>query len=420
MNQPVLNQSLRASTRPLGQNSNLKNYQNWLFVKKGLYFKTTQELWDWSSTDPEDFWESIWQFCNIKTHTPYRHVLIQNERSFANGEWFVGATFNYTEHVFRNKTIARSALMCYSESKLIQEVSWQDLETQVAALVAYFHKIGIGIGHRVLGVLPDIPALVVAFLATNAVGAVWANINPQLSDTQLIAQAKQIAPRLMITADGYTQNGKIFDRLFTVKELMTKVPKLENTILVPNTSPAASLKGCMSWQYALQTPAKGIRYTPVSFNHPMGIFKNVVYNTGSALLEHLKALIIHQNLKPTDRCFWQTGTDLVVHRFSMASLLGGATLVLQADLSDVSNWDLVERAKITHFGASANHFSNWPDHKLKHLQTVVTTEEKAIDWPEIPTNHKKEVSFFSIPDPNNLFSIFEGGAALLPTFTDTI
>ena len=62
---------LWAPSRSVVEQSNLKKFQNWLFVKKGLYFRDYHDLWDWSVTDIEDFWECIWSFCDIKTHSLY-------------------------------------------------------------------------------------------------------------------------------------------------------------------------------------------------------------------------------------------------------------------------------------------------------------------------------------------------------------
>jgi acetoacetyl-CoA synthetase len=35
----------------------------WLESEKGLRFDEYEDLWEWSVTELEDFWASIWEYC---------------------------------------------------------------------------------------------------------------------------------------------------------------------------------------------------------------------------------------------------------------------------------------------------------------------------------------------------------------------
>ena len=109
-------------SKKLKQNSQLYKYMDWLNLHKGLTFNNEQELWEWSVTEIESFWESLWEYFDIKHHTPYDTVL--TERKMPGAKWFTGATLNYTEHIFRNITTERPAIIHASETREISEISW--------------------------------------------------------------------------------------------------------------------------------------------------------------------------------------------------------------------------------------------------------------------------------------------------------
>ncbi|MCX7177380.1 MAG: hypothetical protein NTX56_00985, partial [Proteobacteria bacterium] len=42
--------------------SNVAKYMNWLRAKRGLDFADYSALWQWSRTEIEAFWASIWDY----------------------------------------------------------------------------------------------------------------------------------------------------------------------------------------------------------------------------------------------------------------------------------------------------------------------------------------------------------------------
>ena len=90
----------------------MTEYMQWLASEKGLAFEDYSSLWQWSVTDIEDFWQTLWDFFQIKTSTPYSKVL--SERKMPGAVWFEGAKLNYAEHVFRNMSLDYPALIFQS------------------------------------------------------------------------------------------------------------------------------------------------------------------------------------------------------------------------------------------------------------------------------------------------------------------
>ncbi|WP_439556056.1 AMP-binding protein, partial [Dyadobacter sp.] len=178
MSTEVQTQPLWKPGRTLLEQSNLKKYMDWLFVKKGLYFRSYHDLWEWSVTDLEDFWESLWNYFNIKSHDLYLEVLQRPQSGMIGTKWFTRSKLNYAEHIFRNKTKDRPAILFKSEQEGLREISWEQLEAEVAAVATWLKQIGVRPGDRVAAVLPNIPQVVVAFLAANSIGAVWSSCSP--------------------------------------------------------------------------------------------------------------------------------------------------------------------------------------------------------------------------------------------------
>ena len=47
----------------------------WLQAERGLDLADYDALWRWSVTDLEGFWSSLWDFFEVRAHTPYERVL---------------------------------------------------------------------------------------------------------------------------------------------------------------------------------------------------------------------------------------------------------------------------------------------------------------------------------------------------------
>ncbi|RDB07696.1 acetoacetate--CoA ligase [Runella aurantiaca] len=429
-------------SRSFMEQSNLKKFQNWLFVKKGLYFKNYHDLWDWSVTDLDDFWESVWQFCEVKSHSLYFEVLIRQNRDFIGTKWFRGATVNYAEHIFRHKNPARPAIMYQSEQEPLKELSWRELEKQVGAVAAYLRQSGVIAGDRVVGVLPNGPQAVVAFLAANSLGAVWSSCSPDFGTTGILDRFQQIEPKVLIVADGYTYNGKGFDKLPAMRQLISQLPTLKRTVLVPYLNYEAQLPKTDNWKDVLKTPFLTLEFTPVPFDHPLWVVyssgttgkpKAITHSVGGCLLEHLKALTIHQNVKPGDRYFWYSTTGWMMWNFSVASMLAGATLVLYEGAVQYPTmnvlWDLAEKAKINHFGGGAAFYLacmkagvSLQGYKFNQLQSIGSTGSplppEAFEW--IYQHVKKDVWLISLSGGTDICSAFVGGCPTLPVYSGEI
>ena len=87
----------------------IRLYQEWLQSRRGLSFDSYDALWQWSVTDLDAFWQSIWDYFDLQSPTPHSAVLAVNQMPGA--QWFTGAQFNYVQQVFRHVDAAAAAGM---------------------------------------------------------------------------------------------------------------------------------------------------------------------------------------------------------------------------------------------------------------------------------------------------------------------
>src|ERR1700754_2469671 len=114
----------------------MARYRRWLQEKRGLDFADYEALRQWSVRDLEAFWQSIWDYFDLKSPTPHRSVLAQ--RKMPGAIWFPGAQVNYARQVLRHVEAAHEAgqpaIISGGEDGGHRETSWRELQRKIAAL----------------------------------------------------------------------------------------------------------------------------------------------------------------------------------------------------------------------------------------------------------------------------------------------
>jgi len=123
------------------EQANLTRYMTWLKQNKGLDFRDYPALWQWSVTEIEAFWASLWDYFEVLASVPYTSVLV--ERKLPGATWFAGARLNYSENFFRHKSAGQTAIFYQSETELLREMSWQALYEQTARLAQALKALGV-------------------------------------------------------------------------------------------------------------------------------------------------------------------------------------------------------------------------------------------------------------------------------------
>ena len=423
------------------ERSRMSEYQRWLTAERDLRFEDYGSLWDWSVSDLEGFWSSIWDFFEVISDAPPTRAL--GARGMPGAEWFPGTRVNYAEHVFRDRDPSETAILHASELRPLSELSWGELRSQVAATAAGLRSLGVGTGDRVVAYLPNVPEAIVGFLASAAIGAVWSSCSPDFGPSSVIDRFAQIEPKVLLAVDGYRYGGKDFDRTEVLAGLQAEMPSLERTVVLPYLSPGPELSGLaetISWEELLGAGAGAeLSFERVPFSDPLwvlyssgttGLPKAIVQSQGGILLEHLKKLHLHADLHRGDRLFWFTTTGWMMWNFLVSGLLTEAAIVLydgnpgQPDMGVL--WDLAEQAGITCFGTSASYISACmkeglepgESRDLSRLGAVGSTgsplSPEGFDW--IYEHVGPDTWLFSTSGGTDLCTAFVGGVATLPVY----
>ena len=155
------------------KNTMLAKYKSWLSSEHSLCFDNYQELWEWSVDDIEFFWETIWDFFDVKASKLYSKVLAKKE--MPGTVWFPGSELNYVDQLLRQKEITPYKIAVVSQSETFGrvELTWTELYQQVASVADQFRKVGLERGDRVVAILPNSTTALIAFLATASLGGIW-------------------------------------------------------------------------------------------------------------------------------------------------------------------------------------------------------------------------------------------------------
>ena len=325
-------------------------------------------LHDWSVDDLDGFWSAVAEHLGVRFREPPTATL--GRRGMPGTEWFPGATLNYAEHALApgpgrgDGDVAAVAVREDGRERVLTHGELRDLVARARAGLA---AAGVGVGDRVVALMPNSAETLVAFLATASLGAVWSSCSPDFGPRAVLDRFAQIEPTVLLAVDGYRYNGRGFDVRERVTALRDALPTLAATVLVPYLDPDATLPGTTSWAQ-LTARAAPLEFTAVPFAHPLwvlyssgttGLPKGIVQGHGGIVVEHLKALALQYDLGPGDRFLWFTTTGWMMWNFLVGGLLVGTTVVLYDGSPGHPNldalWAVAERHRVGLFGVSASY-----------------------------------------------------------------
>ncbi|MFG1673224.1 acetoacetate--CoA ligase [Micromonospora sp. NPDC049282] len=349
------------------ERSRIGDYLRWLTEHRGLEFVDYDALWQWSVTDLDAFWRSIWDYFQVLAHTPPTATLAG--RAMPGARWFPGATLNYAENVLRMPGLGDDdpAVIAHGQTRAPETLTVAELRDRVRRVAAGLRRLGVGPGDRVAAYAPNIPETYVLLLATASLGAIFSSCAPEFGTRSVTDRWQQIEPSVLVAVDGYRYGDKPVDRRAEVAAIRAALPSLRHTVAVAYLDPAGDApEAAISWAELAAETDEPLSFTPVPFDHPLyvlyssgttGLPKPIVHGHGGILLEHLKMLALHHDLGPADRFLWFTTTGWMMWNFLVSGPAVGAAIVLfdgnpgHPDLGAL--WRTAAETGTTYFGTSA-------------------------------------------------------------------
>ena len=371
--------------------SNAFAFLHWLGSARGKKLAGWPELWRWSVAEIEAFWDAVWDFSRLAGEKGGR--VLARGGAMPEARFFPEGRISYAENVLRH-TGEREAVVARAEDGSRRAWSRDRLRAEVAAFAAAFRGAGVRPGDRVAGSLPDIPEAIAALLGANAIGAVWASCSPDFGAAGILDRFGQIAPKLLLAADGYRYGGKIFRNAQRIREVMAGLPDCR-LVIVPVLGEAAGSEGANLLEAFLE-PHRGaaLMFERLPFNAPLYVLftsgttgkpKCIVHGQGGVLLKHASEHLLHTDLKPDDRLFYFTTLGWMMWNWQVSGLMNGATLLLfdgnPFHPHPTALFDIADEERMTILGTSAK----WLDavhkagvepvrtHRLSALRTILST-----------------------------------------------
>jgi acetoacetyl-CoA synthetase len=405
----------------------------------------------WSVRDRERFWASVWRWTSVVADelpdgSAWNSVCVGGDRmsppdATLGPRWFEGARLNFAENLLRRRDDG-VAIIAKDERGLIRRLSHRELAAEVAAMAAAMRAAGLTAGDRVAAYMPNLPETVIAMLAAASIGCVWTSCSPDFGVKGVLDRFGQVAPRLLICADGYRYAGREHDCLDRIREIAGAIPSLAGIVVVPHLREEPSLeglRGAVRWdQYTQPYRGHELAFTRLPFSHPLyvmyssgttGLPKCMVHGAGGTLLQHLKEHQLHCDLQPDERLFYFTTCGWMMWNWLVSALGSGAALVLY-DGSPMPPgqegilWELAAEERVSVFGTSARYLAMSEKsslapartHDLGALRAILSTGSPlaAHSYDYVSRDVKPGVMLSSISGGTDLISCFALGNPLLP------
>src|SRR5690606_38209877 len=286
---------------------------------------------------------------------------------------------------------------------------------------------GVQKGDRIVGILNNTVETIAIFLAVNSLGAIWSCCSPDFGDRSIIERFAQIEPKVLFLETEYQYNGKSFSKQETLVQIQRHITSIETVVPVYEED----------WKniFSTYTPVK-LSFLRVPFSHPIWILyssgttgkpKAITHGTGGNLLEHYKALAIHQNVQERENFLWYTTTGWMMWNYALSSLLCGATLCLFNGAIHYHNhtdfWEFIKRAEVHHLGGGAAYFSATHDLQVTDYQPkVIGSTGSPLPAATFENLQQKfpDVHIISLSGGTDVCSAFLSGCPYLPVYTGEI
>jgi acetoacetyl-CoA synthetase len=389
----------------------------------------------WSVTEPEPFYSRLWDFLGI--------IGDKGSRTYAPGpdqiatRFFPEASLNYTENLLARPGIG-PAIIAHRDDGTRRELSWPELQDLVSRVSQAMTASRIVPGDRIAAIVTNDIEAIAVYLASAAIGAVWASCSPDFGPSGAADRLGQIGPKLIVAVPGYSYSGKRFDITESINAV-AETAEVERIVLIGEPAPDArfSRPAVTLADWVAPHAPTTIRYHRQGFDAPLAILfssgttgkpKCIVHRTGGLLLQHLKEHVLHCDVRPGDRLFYYTTCGWMMWNWLVTGLAAGATLVTfdgnPAFPGPTRMADLIDAEDIAIFGTSARYIDSCrkagirprQTHRLTSLRALLSTGSPLLpeSFDHVYENWKPDLHLASISGGTDICACFLGGVPTLP------
>lgn len=420
--------------------ANMTKFISYVNEKYALKFDSYDELYDWSIKNIPDFWATMWEFGQVKASRKHDEV-VDDLTKFPGARWFGGARLNFAENQLRYRD-NHVAFIFKGEAEKSARMTYAELYNSVVRIAKSLRDIGVRPGDRVAAYMPNLMETAIAMLASTAIGAVWSSCATDLGPQAALDRLGQIEPKVLFTVDGYFYKGKAFSCLDKAGEVANSIPSLEKVIVVRYTdekSDISHIPRSLYYDQFIDRKEIEIQFEQLPFDHPVFIMfssgttgkpKCLVQGAGGILVNHLKELMLHTDLRREDIIFYITTCSWMMWNWLLSSLAMGATVVLYDGNPNYPNsgamWELIQDEKVTIFGTSASYINYirgeglepGKDYDLSSLRQISQTGSplSAEGFEYVYKAVKKDLHFNSIAGGTDINGCFVAGSPTVPVY----
>ena len=420
-------------------NANLTRFAALVRERHGLNADDYAALHQWSIENRAAFWSALWEYGAVIGERGDGPVLVDGDR-MPGAKWFPGARLNFAENLLRRRDDA-PAILFRGEDRVRRSLTFRELHDAVSVLAQALRAAGVAEGDRVAGYLPNMPETVVAMLATTSIGAIWSSASPDFGVQGVVDRFGQIAPKVLFSADGYFYGGKRFDSIGRLGPIAAQVPSIERIVVAPYTTAAPDLsaveKAVTLDEFTAGRASAEIAFERLPFDHPLYIMyssgttgapKCIVHGAGGTLLQHIKELALHSDVKRGKRLLYFTTCGWMMWNWQVSALACEATLALYdgSPFHPDGNalFDYVAEEGIETFGASAKYIDAVKKaglapartHDLSNLEAILSTGSPLVpeSFDFVYESIKRDICLSSISGGTDIISCFVVGNPAAP------
>jgi acetoacetyl-CoA synthetase len=445
------------------QNSAMFQFMQHVNQEFGEEFRHYDELYQWSIQNIPDFWGTFWYHSGIRFSADFNRV-VDDPKKMPGAKWFQGARLNFAENLLQRRD-DHPAIIFRGETGISHQWTFRQVYHEAHRVAEGLRKLGVKKGDRVAAFMPNLPETVIAMLATASLGAIWSSSSPDFGIKGVLDRFSQIEPKVIFAADGYFYNGKLFDSQEKLRGILDQLPSVQQVILTDYSSSLdlKTMPKAMTWKDLARPVAGDMQFEQLPFDHPLyimyssgttGLPKSIVHSAGGTLIQHLKELMLHTDVRKDDVVFYFTTCGWMMWNWFVSSLALGATIVCFDGNPFYPGPDalirLASELKFTLFGTSAKYIASLEQAGVRpvaltlqsdvppvavetlhatslrrnrpHLRTIASTGSPLSDesFEYVYRDWMPDVQLASISGGTDIISCFMLGCPMLPVYRGEI